>query len=130
MPDKEPAPSKASDPNFVLPRFNAIHEGNWAEYEAQGFVPFEPIDRPDPPVSDELASTQDFYGKANVYTGDAWDVQAGRPLRHKPGATVYVRIEAGEERTAEVAAEMRRIYREEYEHRLREDQSSGGPASS
>jgi hypothetical protein len=130
MPDREPAPDGTSDPNFVLVRINAIHEDNWPEYEAQGFVPLKPIDRPDPDPTafGELDITRSVHGDANIYTGDAWDEQAGRPLRHKPGGTMYLRMEAEEDPT--VSAEMRKWYRERYERRLREDQARGGPASS
>jgi hypothetical protein len=127
MPDREPAPSDEYEPNFVFAHINAIHEDNWAEYEAQGIVPLKPIGRPDLPTADGLAPTQNVYGRANVYTGDAWDEKEDRPLRHKPGGTVYVRIEAGEDPAG--AAILRKIYREEYGQRARDYQARGGPAS-
>ena len=75
-------------PDFELPRQGAIREDNWAKYEARGFrtVP-EPFD-----------GAQMFYGIPNVYSGDAYDHEAGRPLRHKPGTSVYVSPEGFEYR--------------------------------
>jgi hypothetical protein len=66
-------------PDFVLSHQNVIHEGNWQEYVAKGFVPV--------PEPYELA--KNFYGIPNVYTGDRYDYREGRPLRHKLGGGVY-----------------------------------------
>lgn len=78
------------NPNFVLPRYDAITEENWSEHQAQGFVP----------VVESLKFAQAYYGTENVYTGNKWDADAGKPLRHKPGKTVYV-SPAGLKRAAE-----------------------------
>lgn len=67
------------EPDFVMPRHNAIHEDNCPEYEARGFVP----------VPEDLDGAQQFYGTANIYTGHAFDYEAGRPSRHEPGVGVY-----------------------------------------
>lgn len=87
-------------PDWELPKHDAITEANWAEYEAQGFVP----------VPERLSGAQNHYGAENVYTGDEWDADAGRPLRHKPGKTVYVNpagLKHGEEMTARIIRSMR-----------------------
>ncbi len=106
-----------STPNFEMPHHDAIHEDNWPEYEARGF---EPI--PDVSMS-SLQGMRNIYGAHNVYTGDAYDGDAGRPLRHKPGGGLYTSPEG-----LKHAAEMRRKHAEsERRHR---DQSGSGPAAS
>ncbi len=69
------------EPNFELTHHGAIREDNWAEYEAKGFQPVEDLG---------LRFVQGFYGVEHVYTGDAYDEKAARPLRHKPGTGIYV----------------------------------------
>jgi hypothetical protein len=67
------------EPNFVLPNHDVIHEDNWEEFRAKGFVPTgAPTD-----IAAEIVGIQ------NVYTGDAWDNEAVRPLRHKAGKGEY-----------------------------------------
>lgn len=75
-------------PNFILPKHDVIHEDNWAEYEAKGFVP----------SIDTLHSAQLWAGTKNAYTGDAYDWKAHRPLRHKPGKSVYLSPEGVEQK--------------------------------
>lgn len=68
------------EPDFVLPRHDVIHEDNWLEYEARGFFPVQaPLD----------IAPDEFFSTEHVYTGHAFDYEAGRPLRHKPGVGVY-----------------------------------------
>jgi hypothetical protein len=69
------------EPDFVLPHIGAIREDNWAEYEAKGFGIA---------IGYDLAAAQRQFGIEHVYTGDAYDWQQGRALRHKPGMTIYV----------------------------------------
>lgn len=97
MTTEQTRPDSGSEhtPDWELPKHNAITEANWAEYEAQGFVP----------VPERLSHAQNHYGAENVYTGDEWDADAGKPLRHKPGKTVYVNpagLKHGEEMTARI----------------------------
>ena len=68
------------EPDFVLPRHDVIHEDNWLEYEARGFFPV--------PIA-ALDLAQEFFSTEHIYTGHAFDYEAGRPLRHKPGVGVY-----------------------------------------
>src|ERR1700730_5410459 len=74
-----PQPDQGSD--FVLPRHGAIREDNWPEYESKGLRPI---------ADNDLQWAQLHYGTEHVYTGDPWDWDAGRPLRHKPGTHIYV----------------------------------------
>src|SRR5215218_7232652 len=68
------------EPDFVLPRHGAIREDNWEDYRARGLQP----------AHGPFEATQAIAGVEHVYTGDAYDYEAGRPLRHKPGIGVYV----------------------------------------
>lgn len=67
-------------PNFELSHHGVIREGNWAEFQAKGLVP----------LPEDLDAAQAYYGVENVFTGDAYDWAAERPLQHKPGVGVYV----------------------------------------
>lgn len=104
----------ASD--FELPRYNAIHEDNWAEFEARGFQPVS--------SEDSIGIQQMMYGVANIYTGDMWDQDAKRPLRHKPGVGHYVSPEGIK------YAEKKDAERERWmsEHGYGDAQSSDDPA--
>lgn len=104
-------------PDFEMPHYDAVHEDNWAEYQAKGFEPVSGVE------IEHLDAMRNIYGRHNLYTGDAYDDEAGRPLRHKPGASIYVSPEG-----LRHADEMRREHRE-YQHRLQEE-SDGGPAAS
>jgi hypothetical protein len=101
-------------PDFELPRHDAIHEDNWAEYQAQGFLP----------VPEDLKSTQNICGIENVFTGDSYDYDTGRPLRHKPGSTVYV-SPAGLKRREAWFIEHRELLRS-----VAQDSPDGGPTAS
>lgn len=68
------------EPDFTFPHHDVVHEDNWEEFRAKGWVA----------VPEELKGAQAYFGTENVYTGDAYDVDADRPLRHKPGVGVYV----------------------------------------
>jgi hypothetical protein len=107
------------EPNFTLPRHGVIREDNWAEYEAQGFRP----------VPEEEKSAASYYGVANVYTGDAWDWDAERPLRHKPGVGVYTNS-AGLEHSQTTAAEWEELHMQLRAREVRKRQSEGGPGKS
>jgi hypothetical protein len=100
-------------PDFERPNLGAIREDNWAEYEVQGFRP----------IAEDLSSAQLLYGTENVFTGDAYDYDARRPLRHKPGTYVYVSPEG-----FKLAAEKHRKWAEA--DRQRQTQSGEGPAAS
>jgi hypothetical protein len=80
------------EPNWTLPLHDAIREDNWAQYCGAVVVLWESL--PDERASRWLASEQLRYGAGNVYTGDAYDYEEDRPLRHKPGKGIYV-SEAG-----------------------------------
>jgi hypothetical protein len=77
-------------PNFTLPHFDAITESNWEEYNDQGFgVLWADIE--EPKLFESLWETaKRQYGVANVFSGDAFDFDSERPLRHKPGTAIYV----------------------------------------
>lgn len=78
MPQENAAPQDkptGNEPDFMLPNRDVIHEDNWEEYRARGFVPTT--------VPADFA--KNIVGTENVYTGDAYDYEAGRPLQHKPG---------------------------------------------
>lgn len=86
---KDSASPAGYEPNFVLPHREVVREDNWAEYEVGGFsVLWESIDPEDSLGLVSVARHE--FGMANVFTGDAYDNDAGRPLRHKPGMGVYV----------------------------------------
>jgi hypothetical protein len=99
MPDNETssAGDTSNDPNFEMPYHDAIHESNWPEYEARGFEPITDVD------IEHLDAMRNIYGSHNVYTGDSFSDEEGRPLRHKPGKSMYVSPEGIRQ-----AAEMRR----------------------
>jgi hypothetical protein len=71
------------EPDFVLPRQGVIREDNWPEFAAQGFRPVTP----------NTDYARRVFGVEHVYTGDAFDYDEQRPLRHKPGIGVYVDAE-------------------------------------
>ncbi len=86
--DKEtPTGSSAHTPDFELPRHDAIREDNWPEYQAKGFRPVDNVEEGDPT---NLDYAQSVYGVEHVYTGDAYSYADERPLRHKPGMSIYV----------------------------------------
>jgi hypothetical protein len=62
------------------PEEHVIREDNWFEYQTRGFSPVRRCTRKE---------AETFFGADNVYPGDAWDSEADRPLRHKPGTTYY-----------------------------------------
>lgn len=62
------------------PEEHIIREDNWFDYQARGFFRLRSGTR------EELEA---WLGVENVYPGDAWDEEAGRPLRHKPGTSYY-----------------------------------------
>jgi len=87
---------------------DVIHDDNWSEYAAQGFVPVTdlPLDYP----------TMDLLGIMNFYDGDTWDEGAGRPARRQKapyGGGVYTTPEGVAHR-----ARAERLHRQ-YRRRLR-----------
>lgn len=68
------------------------------EYEAQGVSNVvEAIpDDDETALRKELSLDGHFYGAENLLLGDAFDTDAGRPLRLKPGIGVYVTVEGRE----------------------------------
>lgn len=90
------------EPNFLF-REKTILEANWADWQARGFSPERDISGDDV-VGDALEIATEFYGLGNVLVGDAWDDGAQRPLRLKPGATLYVN-EAGRESVRRMLSE-------------------------
>jgi hypothetical protein len=99
------------EPNFVMPRHDAIREDNWPEYEAKGFAP----------TSGSLYFAQTLAGVGNVYTGDKYDEKTGRPLRHKPGKTIYLSPEGVERLERQLVEDARRL-QELREHGSNSDQ--------
>lgn len=102
--DADDTSSTSYEPNFVMPNHNVIREDNWEEYKAKGFVPVV--------AGPELAAG--IVGIENVYTGDPYDYEAGRPLRHNPAPSgagrVYLSPE-GAKHKQEVVAAQREIMR-------------------
>jgi hypothetical protein len=103
---------------------HVIREDNWPEYEARGFFHL---------ARGTYEEAQASLGAANVYIGDAWDDEAGRPLRHKPGTSFYSNddgvdyaFELWQGSKAEVEAGWRRRSQE----RTHQEPPSSGPASS
>jgi hypothetical protein len=78
------------EPDFVLPNRDAVNEANWSEYQAKGFAVVSASVPDEVDVERYLTLVQGEYGVANVYTGEAFDRESGRPLRHKPGIGIYV----------------------------------------
>jgi hypothetical protein len=66
-------------PDYWAEHRKVIHEDNWPDYQARGFVPI-------PPSLEECDDDLVFllYGLNGVYSGDGWDVEAGRPSKDKP----------------------------------------------
>ncbi len=85
---ERPSPGETDyNPNWVLPKYDAITEENWPEYAAQGFRVFDPSYDPEHPSALEIA--RDMCGIEHVYTGDAYDEEQGRPRRDLPGKGIY-----------------------------------------
>lgn len=85
--------SAEHEPNFVLAHRDAVREDNWEGYEARGFrlyVTSDPATISERTFRKFVASAEATFGAANVYTGDCFDHEAGRPLRHKPGRSIYI----------------------------------------
>jgi hypothetical protein len=73
-----------------------ITERNWQEFRAQGFA-FWGNHIPDyPHLEQALLWDQEYFGKGNVYIGDAYDMDERRPLAHMPGVGVYIGPDAFE----------------------------------
>jgi hypothetical protein len=85
MPDQQEAVDGSPEhtPDFDLLHYDVIHEDNWAEYQAKGYEPIGDF------YPKRLDMMRNVFGAHNLYTGDAWDYDEGRPLRHKPGSSIY-----------------------------------------
>lgn len=83
---KEGADAPDYAPDFELSHHGVIREDNWPQYKAKGFMPLSG----DASSPRSLWYAQVHYGVQHVYTGDAYDDEAERPLRHKPGLGLYV----------------------------------------
>jgi hypothetical protein len=97
MADHEAATNEDTgyEPDFVLSHRDVIHEENWPEYETQGFFMGFNVDHIDEASQDDVLvglfnAAKATWGVENVYTGDAWSDEDGRPLHHKPGVGIYV----------------------------------------
>jgi hypothetical protein len=111
-------------PDFELSHRGVIHEDNWAEYEARGFEHLrDSLDFAHSPH--DLNFAQTFYGVENVYTGDSYDDDAKRPLRHKPGVGIYVSPEGIKYREAQRAEHARWMR----QHGYGDDPASDDPAT-
>ena len=84
--DKQAAPY---EPDFELSHKDVVREDNWAKFEANGFRVLSIATDIDDTLGHVMLA-QDEFGIGNIYTGDAYDDQEGRPLRHKPGVSIYV----------------------------------------
>lgn len=83
--------NSGAEPDFVIPGWNVISEGNWPEYQAKGFTFLKNQDDPaNASNMSELGRTELFHGSGRVFTGAAFDVDEGRPLAHKPGIGIYL----------------------------------------
>jgi hypothetical protein len=75
-------------PNFILPRHGVITQDNWPIFAAMGFIPL--------PEWSSLNLVQALCGVEHVYTGDAYDREAGRPSHDKPGICIYADAEGSD----------------------------------
>lgn len=76
------------EPDFTIPKLNAITESNWPEYQAKGYVFHENI----PAQGAALALpevTAQVWEREDVLLGQAFDETEGRPLANMPGIGVY-----------------------------------------
>lgn len=117
-------PQPGNEPNFERPLRDVISEANWPEFQAKGFVFLEnQADTRDETVASRVDEAVRFFGRTNVYTGDAYDWHEQRPLANMPGLGIYI----GPEGDVELAHVFSKSWID------RQDQSSssaGGPASS
>lgn len=86
------------NPNFVFGGNRVVSEENWAEYETQGVRNIVAAISEDDEAALRKALSADarLYLPENLLLGDAFDAEAGRPLRLKPGIGVYVTAEGQE----------------------------------
>jgi hypothetical protein len=86
------------NPNFVFGGNRIISEENWTEYEVKGVRNLVAAIPDDDEVAlrEELSADARLYLPENLLLGDAFDAEAGRPLRLKSGIGVYVTT-AGQE---------------------------------
>jgi hypothetical protein len=125
------------EPDFVLPLRDAIREDNWEEYAAQGFA-VRPTIGSEKTLLTELSSAESTYGTGNVYTGDAFDYDAGKPLRHRPGEGIYISpagLEYARQREAKIreqdqAAIQRERERWDAQHGSKRQEEDADPTTS
>jgi hypothetical protein len=70
-------------------------EGNWEWMRAEGFRPHETLspEEAEHQHRKRASMLMEQFGLDNVREGDVYDAESDRPLRHKPGMTIYVRDE-------------------------------------
>jgi hypothetical protein len=88
---EQQSPAAEDRPNFVFGGNRVVSEENWAQYQAEGVVSIiDALDEGDlEQFRATLAKEVEGIGVENLLLGDAFDRDAGRPLRHKPGVGVY-----------------------------------------
>jgi hypothetical protein len=67
-----------------------VSEGNWEWFRAEGFRPLWTGPEEEMTYERWREAAQQF-GSDNVHEGDVYHSESDRPLRHMPGATLYVR---------------------------------------
>jgi hypothetical protein len=80
------------EPDFELSHRNVIREDNWPTYESKGFRALSITTDADDTIG-HVRLAQEEFGIGNVYTGEAYDRESGRPLQHKPGLGIYISSE-------------------------------------
>jgi len=90
---------KEYEPNFLFGGQRVVSEANWEELKARGvrnIVPVIPEDD-DKALRERLEESGRAYGVEHLLLGDAYDGEAGRPLRLKPGLGLYATAEGIEQ---------------------------------
>lgn len=76
------------EPPSVLSNRDAINEDNWAEHERQGFVAVDPYVSDDQ-LEELLGFRQAMFGADNVFTGQPYDAEVGKPTYRDGGKGIY-----------------------------------------
>lgn len=102
--NEQQSPGAEDGPNFVFGGKRVVSEENWAQYQAEGVVNIvDSLDEGEvQKFRESLAREAEGIGPENLLLGDAYDREAGRPLRYKPGVGVYATA-AGLEREQALA---------------------------
>lgn len=88
------SPGREHEPNFTMPNRDIIREDNWEEYADQGFIARWGVWATDRELLSALMAAESRHGAQNVFTGEAFDLDEGRPLRNQPGKSVYIHPDA------------------------------------